>query len=332
MIKHIFILFIILLSNVDASTTENHLQQEFNLSEEAHNYLKEALTYMEEGSVNRKNLDWNLLKIETYKKASHARTTKDTYEAIELAISLLNDNHSFFLRPGQVLFLENTSNDQAIDIIQSTSMLLNNHIGYLLVPPCNSLSQDSMKKYALSLQQEIETLDKNKLNKWIVDLRGNSGGNMWPMVLGLQPLIQRETFGFFSDGSGEYHAWNFESASVQLENFEICSLDAPSYQLNHQAPTIAVLIDNQTASSGESTTIAFIGGPETKVFGQKTGGYTSANEQIQLSDGAAIFLATTYSADRLGRIYRDGIVPDQTTEIGDSTLNEAIQWLEKIGN
>lgn len=332
MILNFFILLIILSSNVDASTIQNYHQQKFNLSEEAYNYLEEALTHMEEGSVNRNNLDWNFLKIEIYEKASNALTPKDTYAAIELAISLLKDNHSFFMRPEEISFLENKSNDQAIDIIQSKSILINHQIGYLLVPPCHSLSEDSMKEYALSLQQEIQTLDENKLNKWIVDLRGNSGGNMWPMILGLRPLIEIDTFGFFSDGSGKYHPWNFEGLSVKIENFEICSLNEPSYRLNELAPRIAVLIDNQTASSGESTTIAFLGGNQTKVFGQKTGGYTSANEAIQLSDGAAIFLATTYSADRLRKIYRDGITPDQITEIGDFTLNEAIEWLETENN
>lgn len=329
MIINIFVLCVFLFSNVDAATiTENHPQQEFNLSKEAYQYLEQALAYMEEGSVNRKSLNWDALKREVYKKASNALTPKDTYEAIELAISLLNDNHSFFMGSGQVNFLENKSNDHAIDLIQSKSMLINNQIGYLLVPPCYSLSEDSIKEYALSIQKEIQKLDKNKLNKWIVDLRGNSGGNMWPMVLGLRPLITAQTFGFFSDGSGEYYAWNFKDLSVNIENFEICSLNAPSsYQLNQLTPRIAVLIDNETGSSGEATTIAFLGGDHTKVFGQKTGGYTSANEKIQLSDGAAIFLATTYSADRLRRIYRDGITPDQITEVGDFTLNEAIQWL-----
>lgn len=283
---------------------------------------------MEEGSVNKKILNWNSLKTEVYKKASNARSTKDTYEAIELAIFLLKDNHSFFLRPDQVKFLENNNNDSAIDIIQSKSMLIENQIGYLLIPSCYTLSENTMREYALSIQQEIQALDKNKLSKWVVDLRGNSGGNMWPMVLGLRPLINSDTFGFFSDGSGEQYAWNFENQSVKNQNFEICSLDAPSYQLNHLHPRIAVLVDNQTSSSGEATTIAFLGNNKTKVFGQKTGGYTSANEAIQLSDGAAIFLATTYLADRLGRIYVNGITPDQITETGDFALKEAIQWLQ----
>lgn len=331
MLINIICYLCLLFPNINAlAGTENHPQCEFNLSKDAYDYLTDTLAHMEKGSINRNHLDWDALKKEVYKKASNALTSEDTYEAIELAIALLKDNHSFFMRPEQVSFFETKSNDSAIDVIQSKSMLINNQIGYLLIPPCHSLSENSMKEYALSIQQEIQKLDKNKLNKWIVDLRGNSGGNMWPMVLGLRPLIKAETFGFFADGSGEFYAWNFEGLSVKAGNFEICSLNEPSYQLYQLSPGIAILVDNQTASSGETTTIAFLGGDQTKVFGQKTGGYTSANEAIKLSDGAAIFLATTYSADRIGRIYRDGITPDQTTEVGDFTLNEAIRWLEKF--
>ena len=42
---------------------------------------------------------------------------------------------------------------------------------------------------------------------WIVDLRGNFGGNMWPMLLSVEPLIGNGTLGYFvvshelSDGS-----------------------------------------------------------------------------------------------------------------------------------
>lgn len=329
MIVRVIVLFALLFAVIDAlPIAENHLQHEFNLSMEAYDYLEEAIAHMEAGSVNRKNIDWNALRLDVYQKASNGLTTRDTYEAIELAISLLKDNHSFFVRPEQLKFLETASTEKAIDVIQSRSALINNQIGYLLIPPCDSLSEDSMREYASSIQQEIQALDRDKLDKWIVDLRGNSGGNMWPMVLGLRPLITAEIFGFFSDGMGEYSAWSFAGLSVKSENLEICSLHASSYQLNQANPKIAVLADNKTASSGETTAIAFLGGNNTKLFGQKTGGYTSANEAIQLSDGAAIFLATTYSADRLQRIYRDGITPDQITEAGDPSLNEAIQWLE----
>lgn len=329
MIRNFIILFIVLCSSIYASgNAENLLRQKFNISEEAFNYLEETLMYLEMGSVNRKIIDWDSVRTQVYTKASNAITTKDTYEAIELAISLLQENHSFFQRPDIVAHLKNKRDDQAIDIIQKNSKLIHNHIGYLLIPSCCCYSKSAMEEYALSIQKEIQALDKNNLSKWIVDLRGNLGGNMWPMVLGLRPLIKSETFGFFSDGSGDYYSWNFDNFSVNIDNYEQCSLTEPSYELKQSTLQIAVLIDKQTISSGEATTIAFLGGDGIKIFGQRTGGYVSANEEILLSDGSAIYLATTYSADRLKRIYRESIIPDEITEVGNPTLDAAIQWLE----
>ncbi len=320
----LFLLFSVLLANTYAlATAENQLSQEFHLRKEASSYLEEALSYMEEGSVNRNALDWNLLKIEVYKKAANAVTTKDTYEAIELALSLLNDNHSFLLRPTQVKYLESRNNNQSASVIQSCSKLIENQIGYLLIPSCYSLSENELKEYTMSIQQEIQTLDKKKPGKWIIDLRGNSGGDMWPMVLGLRPFIKGNIFGFFSNGLGDSYAWNLEDLP------ETYLLNTSPYCLSQPHPQIAILVDKETASSGEAVTVAFLGQDQTRVFGQKTGGYTSANEAISLSDGAIIFLATTYLADRLGRIYTDGITPEQITEIGDATLYEAIQWLQE---
>ncbi len=323
----LFLLFILLFTNTYAvPLTENQLRQEFYLNKEAYSYLEEALSYMEEGSVNTSILDWDTVKMEVYRKATNAMTAKDTYEAIDLALSLLKDNHSFFLRPTQVKYLENRNNDQSVSVIQSNSKIIDNEIAYLLIPSCHSLSENQLRQYGLSIRQEIQTLDKEKLGKWIIDLRGNSGGNMWPMVLGLRPLIIGNIFGFFSNGLGESYAWNLEDLP------EIYSLNTPSYCLSQPDPRIAVLVDKETGSSGEAVAVAFLGQDQTKLFGQKTGGYTSANEAISLSDGAIILLATTYLADRLGRIYKDGITPDQITEAGDSTLYEAIQWLKEEGN
>ncbi len=306
---------------------ESFAQQEFSLSQEAYNYLQEAIQPMEIGSINQKMIDWDVFKREVYQKASNALTPRDTYEAIKFAISLLGDQHSFFLRPEQIDFLETQENREMVDRIRST--LIDDHIGYLQVPSCHCLSEQTLKSYALSLQNEIAALDQYALDKWIVDLRGNSGGHMWPMVLGLRPLIHAEIFGFFSDGSGEFSAWRFDDLSVKNQDFELCSLDSSSYELKHPTPKIAILVDQETASSGEMTAIAFLGQDQTKVFGQKTGGYTSANELIRLSDGAAILLATTYSADRLGRIYRDGITPDKIIEEKTTTLQKAVEWLEE---
>ena len=324
----LIILLVIVNVHVTAFVLESEIQQQFNLSTNAHNYLEEALTIIEKSSVNKQHIDWHSLRMDVYRKASNARFPNETYEAIRLAVSLLKDNHSFFLTPEQFNFLESKNVDESIDIVQSKSTLIDNRMGYLLIPSCHSISQNALKEYATHVQNEIRTLDQHNLNKWIIDLRGNMGGNMWPMVLGLRPLIGEDIFGFFSDGKGEKYAWFYEGQSVKNGDFEMCSLDLPSYQLNQPHPCVAVLIDNHTASAGEATVVAFLGRERTKVFGQNTGGYTSANEVFQLNDGAAIFLATTYLTDRLGRIYENGIIPDETiSEEDDGILKAAIEWL-----
>src|SRR5688500_18114760 len=39
--------------------------------------------------------------------------------------------------------------------------------------------------FANAIQNTIRVADRDDLIGWIVDLRGNGGGNMWPMIAGL---------------------------------------------------------------------------------------------------------------------------------------------------
>ncbi len=54
-----------------------------------------------------------------------------------------------------------------------------------------------MKKFASLLQREIKELDQNEIDNWIIDLRGNTGGNMYPMYLGLSPILGEGIGGYF---------------------------------------------------------------------------------------------------------------------------------------
>lgn len=65
-------------------------------------------------------------------------------------------------------------------------------------------------------------------------------------------------------------------------------VDTP-YRLRHDAPKVAVLIDNGTASSGEAVLIAFQRRPDTRTFGNATCGLSTANQEYMLSDGASLF-------------------------------------------
>jgi flagellar basal body rod protein FlgB len=76
--------------------------------------------------------------------------------------------------------------------------LLKNNIAYLYVPGFGSTNSQVMNKFADTIQQLIRKLDtENEIKGWIVDLRRNSGGNMFPMIGGVGPLTGTGARGYF---------------------------------------------------------------------------------------------------------------------------------------
>ncbi len=67
----------------------------------AKTYLTTALDYIEHTSVMSKKIDWTLERRKAYALAGNARTTTDTYPAIQQVLADLEDNHSFFFTPQQ---------------------------------------------------------------------------------------------------------------------------------------------------------------------------------------------------------------------------------------
>jgi C-terminal processing protease CtpA/Prc len=192
-----------------------------------------------------------------------------------------------------------------------------------------SWSSDAMSDYASSLQEMIAELDNNNLNKWILDLRGNSGGCLMPMMMGLSPFFDRSeilaAFGLNNCGDGLFY--NEKSLSIKEIDLS-CSLKSNPYHLQNPFPRIALLIDQHTGSSGEAAAIAFLGLQNVRTFGQKTAGCTSGNVNYILPDGAEIILAYNYMTDLKGKVYKTGITPDE--EISDTALDAAKNWLNEV--
>jgi carboxyl-terminal processing protease len=89
-------------------------------------------------------------------------------------------------------------------------------------------------------------------------------------------------------------------------------------------------VGSATASSGEMTAISFIGKKNTRLFGQPTAGYVTSNSSISLSNGAMLFLATSYVSDRNKKKYMSRIIPEVVVEQGkgrDKEVETASDWL-----
>lgn len=187
---------------------------------------------------------------------------------------------------------------------------------------------------------ETKLLDKSHPAGWIVDLRGNVGDNMWPMLAGIGPLLgEGDHLGeFFTLDS--HSAWKYrDGVAAEIEDGKENPYPAVAgapYKLAG-TPKVAVLIDRRTGSSGEAIAIAFRGRPETRFFGDHTQGASAANDVVKLSDGASMWLTIGVDADRTGKQYMEGFDPDEVIRLGDKILPDdqdpvllgALRWLSR---
>ena len=211
--------------------------------------------------------------------------------------------------------------------------LLEKNVAYLSLFTFPSISDEADQAYNKQVQTAIRALDSSNVDKWIIDLRKNQGGNMWAMLLGLGPLLDKECIGFFVRNNGEKIPWKHKKNTVKQGNSCCLKTSLPPYQLKN-TPKIAVLIGNNTASSGEAVAVAFSGQKNVRFFGQHTSGFANATYPFFLSDGACLLLPVMLFSNRLGQIFYANIAPDEiinvneaTNSLKDPTIEAAIDWL-----
>ena len=305
-------------------------------TEEAAAYLNHALDIMETWSIRRNEIEWPSFRKSVLKLAAGAETPADTYGAIGSAITLLGDGHSFFREPSS-----RGSGSQT----QATGQRLGSTVGYVLIP---GFSGPDPNLFATDLQAIIRDVDTVGLCGWIVDLRSNGGGNMWPMLAGIGPILGEGVVGAFIDPDGFKEEFFYENGAAglffratrgdSLEKSIDVRVDGTAYQLLQPSPPVAVLTGRSTASSGEAIVTAFRGRPDTRSFGVGTRGLSTANGSFPLSDGARLILTVATFADRTGQLYGGVIEPDEfvggqaatdPASGDDPVVGAAITWLTR---
>ncbi|MGE6333040.1 S41 family peptidase [Stenotrophomonas sp. NPDC077659] len=201
--------------------------------------------------------------------------------------------------------------------------------GFSIVPGPGARRQTQER--AARWQADIREQDNGTRCGWIVDLRGNTGGSMWPMLLGVAPLLRvtagaDETVGSFATADGP-SPWQSTPSAVRLGARVIDDLGMPGYSLKRTGAPVAVLTGPVTASSGEATALAFRGRARTRSFGEPTRGLSTANVMRPLVDGSSLLLTTSVMQDRNGRGDGRKIAPDQHTRSDAATLAAAQAWL-----
>lgn len=296
-------------------------------SDKAERFLNEVLDVMEANSINRYKIDWSDFRTKVFErvgKVGGAQTIRDTYPGIREALVLLGDNHSSYTRvDGSVIFVGSPQcNFQNI-----ANPSLPENIGYVKVNSFFSSSEiaDDIS-FAEEIQDQIMNQDSPDILGWIVDLRSNGGGNMWPMIAGIGPILGEGTAGYFIDPDNNQTSWGFLNGSSVFNGSAITQL-SNSYELIVPNPKVAVLLDNGVASSGEVICISFIGRENTKSFGISTCGLSTSNRPFLLSDNSSLNLTTAYLADRNKNLYGISINPNVFVN-NENIIQHAVEWIE----
>ena len=284
-------------------------------------YLSEALDIIQNNALNSDKVDWPKVRDIAFMYEKNAKTPADTYDSISFVLEQLGDNHSFLVTPEIV---NQDKNSTIYNYPRPTGKLLEAKIGYVALFEFNAQAEDEMNKHADEIQNIIIELDKQSVCGWIVDLRDNFGGNMYPMIAGLGALIGEGELGSFKDATGHTTNWFYRDGHAGEEDMPHVRVSHPEFLFDPSETSVAVLIGPRTASAGEATAISFRGRPNTRFFGEPTYGLTTGNQGFPLSDGAMIILTVAVELDRTGQEYGGKIVPDVDTSNAET---EATEWL-----
>lgn len=278
----------------------------------AETYGKNALSTIDKNGIFAGNDEWKSTYNECLKMIENAKSYDDTYDAIRKALSVGGGKHSMLMTKS-----ESQDTTESYDEVLPT-VSLDGDIAIIKLPDFLGTAEAG-QKYA-KVAEDFLHENRDKIKGVVLDLRGNTGGDMGPMATAVSSLLP--------DGELVYYHYRSYDVPVTLKNGVVSNAGTggkslyPDEKLN---VPVAILTDDMTASSGEALVLCFRGLENTRTFGAPTAGYTSVNMLYNMYDGAQMYLTVAFDKARTGEIFKETpIEPDVAT---DSPLEAALEWL-----
>jgi carboxyl-terminal processing protease len=288
-----------------------------------HPYILEVIGLMQQTSVRRNEIDWTLFREQVIASAGAPATIPQTYGAIMNAMALLNDpNASYEVRPGGGSFAPIAPCQ--IPYVPAVDAAFPLGVGYIHVPSFTG-SASQAANYMTRVRNEVMRHDREDMTGWIIDLRGNTRGEFWPMLAAIGPVLGEGVTGHFIDADGAAAPWGYDRGAARLLDLTLAELEP--YALLDPSPRIAVLMNADVAGPGEALLVAFRGGADTRLFGSGTCGRAMRAERIPLSNGAILTLSTALLGDRSGTPTPPRIAPDEIVPMNEDVVERALAWL-----
>lgn len=265
-------------------------------------YVGRALSIIDENGLYADSEQWSNL-VDSIKTLTPGNMD-EAHAIISRALAVGGGKHSFLMSQVDVNYF-----DTAQTVMPTVKYV--DDIAVITIPMFMS-----NKSAALSYVKSVTDALRSDIRGAVVDLRGNTGGNMTPMIAALHQFLPSSIL-FRMKGRSMSTPMN---AEFTLRQYGLSAA-------RHIDCRVAILTDSLTASSGEATLICFRGLNYTRTFGSPTAGYASANDTYTLLDGYRMVLTVGCDIARTGEVFcSDPIVPDVLTS---SPLEDALAWLSE---
>jgi len=161
----------------------------------------------------------------------------------------------------------------------------------------------------------------------VVDLSEQTGGNAWPPLIAMYPLLSAANKANWVDRDGK------RTPVVDRTGLEHTAQAYGGGRANPLAPyadgPLAVVAGSHTSSAGEMLLVALLGEQRVQTFGQTSHGLSTGNATYALADGSTLVLTQTRYALGAGPVYRGGIPamhPSEKGEPADAVVRAAAEW------
>lgn len=317
----------------------------YSQSPEVQSTLETIINHAESNSLYREDVAWDSLKAQMYELTKHAKSIEDLKPALELMLRELNDTHGRIFHNNRYLAYytgdkrEHRSNmdPETYNQIQSgqaypfRTMILDEGIGYVRIV---GLPMGDNEKMSSEIQNAVCQLIEQGATKWIIDLRYNGGGNMFPMVEGITNIIGDGIVGGTKGVTeNESSIWAIRAGDFYYDEQTVALANSCPIK---EEQRIAVLTSIYTASSGEALAVILKNRPGTRFFGGKTLGMITATDWKPIDSLTAMSISVSYYKDRNDNIYDEYVDVDEMIPFDpkapteeDRGIVRAIDWLNK---
>jgi len=339
---------IFLFFTIFSITVVFHAQKQVNFKNDSvKQYIDKTLLLIHNNALNKDKIDWNFLKTEVYNKTKDADNIQAALSVYAYLFEKIEDHHGWLSYKNKnyrwIKKTKRIDNEIVKNAVKKygkvKAVLINKNIGYIRIPGNNDFSTKKMDSIAANIVDEIDKINSGKIKGWIIDLRLNTGGNMYPMIAGISDLIgdNEKIGGFVTSDKKSEGEWILKNGNIYIDDNQVLNRRKLKIPVTKQLP-VTVLISGYTASSGEMTAVSLIGRKKSKMFGEDSAGYTTTNEGFKVDANSGLNLAVGYVVDRTGKLYIENVKPDIEIIGGDNfedlnkdkKIRASIQWIIEV--